>query len=175
MLLLDARRRSRRCDRITRQTKPKAHLPMKREQQNRVALLERLLPRIQIQESGCWIWTGAKSHGYGVLRIRRKNILVHRLMWELGNDRKIPGDLEPHHKCETSDCVRPSHLAIITHKQNILLSDCPAAKNSKKAQCSKGHRFTTENTLMYLRRRGKRTSWERICRACSHRRRERCA
>ncbi len=132
----------------------------------RIALIERILPRIKVQRNGCWIWTGAKSKGYGVLRRGRKNILVHRLLWVLGNNRKIPKKHEPHHRCETPSCVRPFHLKMMTHHDHLLISNGAAGLNARKRRCVRGHRFTPDNTILYKRHRTWGVGYERICRAC---------
>ena|SRR5215475_1233835 len=134
------------------------------------SLLERVFSKIKKNTSGCWIWTGAKSHGYGVVRIdgrKGMNVLVHRLMLGLPARSWKPGDLEPHHKCENPACVRPSHLKMVTHKENMLLSRTPAAHaNAMKRVCIRGHRFTPNNTILYHRIRATNSCMERICRKC---------
>jgi hypothetical protein len=55
-------------------------------------------------------------------------------------------------------CVNPDHLEIVTHRENILRSEAPAALNSRKTHCLNGHFFDEANTLVI---QGKRR-----CRAC---------
>jgi hypothetical protein len=132
--------------------------------------LERIFLQIKKAKSGCWIWTGAKSHGYAVIRMGHGkdgyNLLVHRVMLGFKRGSWKYGDLEPHHKCENPSCVRPSHLKMVSHRENILLGDSIASRNAKKERCDRGHLFTANNTILYERHRNKRISYERICRKC---------
>jgi hypothetical protein len=88
-------------------------------------VLERLLHRREISPSGCWLWTGALSDGYGVIRIteaphERRNAYVHRLALEvILGIRPAPG-AEVCHTCDTPACFRPDHLFVGTHWMNML-------------------------------------------------------
>ncbi|MFO7180891.1 MAG: HNH endonuclease signature motif containing protein [Pseudomonadota bacterium] len=71
----------------------------------------------------CWIWTGTKlQHGYGALDTRRhgKRIVIraHRFAWELTYG-PIPEGLHVLHECDNPSCVRPEHLHLGTHAQNM--------------------------------------------------------
>jgi hypothetical protein len=68
----------------------------------------------------CWLWAGAKNEaGYGVIRDGEKLALAHRvaLRLKLGVE-----DFEGFacHTCDTPACVRPEHLYIGTHEDNML-------------------------------------------------------
>lgn len=66
----------------------------------------------------CWEWTGAKTHGYGNLRLNYKSTRAHRLSWELTYG-EIPEGASVLHKCDNPGCVRPNHLFIGTQQDNI--------------------------------------------------------
>ncbi len=67
----------------------------------------------------CWVWNGAKTKdGYGIIGLRRKGKLAHRVSWEvhLGI---IPNGMEVAHTCDNPPCINPSHLFLATHKDNM--------------------------------------------------------
>jgi len=69
----------------------------------------------------CWIWTGAKhKFGYGRFTIEhRKTTTAHRMAWILTYGET---DLHVLHKCDNPPCVRPDHLFVGTHTDNM--RDC---------------------------------------------------
>jgi hypothetical protein len=47
--------------------------------------------------------------------------LVHRLTYEAANG-TVPKGLELHHLCEHRDCIRPDHMAPLTHAAHARVS-----------------------------------------------------
>jgi len=117
--------------------------------------------KIDLADDGCWIWTAAKTNGYGVVSIAGRLRRAHRVVYEalVG---PIPAGLEIDHLCRNRACVNPAHLEPVTGTENILRSTSPSATHARQTHCKLGHEFTPENT--YLRKRGHKT--ERFCRAC---------
>src|SRR3990167_3652620 len=73
----------------------------------------------KVDKSGdCWIWTGAKISGYPIFRVGNKLIRGHRYSWELCNG-KIPEGLFACHHCDNPSCVRPDHIFLGTHTDNM--------------------------------------------------------
>jgi hypothetical protein len=107
--------------------------------------------------SGCTVWLGATSNGYGITSIDGANRLAHRVSYELAKG-PIPAGLEIDHKCKVRCCINPDHLEPVTGWENNRRSGSPSAKNLVKTHCDHGHEFSTENTRLY---QGKR-----LCRAC---------
>lgn len=105
--------------------------------------------------SGCWLWTGATLRGYGLMRIKGKNLYAHRAMYE-ATVGPIPNGLSLDHLCRVRCCINPAHLEPVTNQENILRGE---NRNRQKTHCSKGHEFTPENT--YNGPKG------RTCRACN--------
>lgn len=79
---------------------------------------ERLWAKVTKSE-GCWIWNGAASGGYGQIKDPKgKNVGAHRAAYEEAHG-PIPEGLVVDHLCHSKLCVRPSHLQIVTQKQNM--------------------------------------------------------
>jgi hypothetical protein len=132
------------------------------------SLLDRLFRRVRFDESGCWLWQGAISSGYGQIGVGRlhhgnkRTVLVHRMAWTalVG---PIPPDLVLDHLCRTRHCCNPDHLELVTLAENKARGESLLAKNARKTHCKWGHEFTPENTVL-VRRPGKPDG--RHCRAC---------
>jgi len=100
----------------------------------------------KIDKSGdCWLWIGAcNKDGYGQLLVDRKPKSAHRIAWELENG-TIPDGMSVCHKCDTRNCVRPDHLFIGTHGDNI--RDC---YRKKRHPCVKGEYNADRNPSAVL-------------------------
>lgn len=73
-----------------------------------------------VQKSlGCWLWTGTLTKaGYGQLSVRGKSVLASRFAYGLLVG-EIPEGIWVLHKCDTPACVRPEHLYLGTHVENM--------------------------------------------------------
>ena len=72
--------------------------------------------------NNCIEFIGAKSNGYGVMKIpkQRKNVLVHRVVYCLHNNIDL-NDIKRFvvmHICDNPTCINPNHLKLGTHTDN---------------------------------------------------------
>lgn len=126
----------------------------------RVCTIKDVLARIHYTLY-CWEWRGSvSSSGYGVIGSRSRRKYAHRLLWEAYRG-PIPPGLELDHLCRNPLCVNPAHLEPVTHHENLLRGESPAAQNARKVFCNRGH-FD-----WYIRPDGK----GRLCRTCLRERR----
>ncbi len=113
--------------------------------------------------SGCWLWDGAASHGYGILGKKlgeKRTRLAHRLLYQItkGN---ISEELDLDHLCRNTFCVNPDHLEPVTHKENMRRGkqfDVGAVQRAR-THCPQGHEYTEKNTYT------SKTN-QRYCRSC---------
>jgi hypothetical protein len=123
---------------------------------------DRLLAGLIIDpDSDCVLWSGALgSKGYGSIKVAGKNLMTHRLAWELVNG-PIPAGLQIDHLCRVRHCANLSHMELVTSRVNTLRGVSESAVNAAKTHCKRGHPFDSENTRFT-------PQGHRICRICRH-------
>ena len=76
------------------------------------------LTRYTVNESGCWMWSGAiHKSGYGQIKWGGNSTVAHRVVYQLIKG-EIPKGLVLDHKCNVKLCVNPDHLEPVTFSIN---------------------------------------------------------
>lgn len=109
---------------------------------------KRFWAKVEIDwKSGCMLWCGATDGrgGYGKFKIGGRAVRAIRWVYALYS----PGRLRKHHKvmhaCDNPRCVRPDHLTIGTHRQNM-------RDMAKKGRVGgRGGRFITADDVDLIR------------------------
>lgn len=117
--------------------------------------------RLVEKTDGCWWWKGTKSFGYGKMTVKRdgkwRRLFAHRVSYELFRGELPPGFHACHH-CDNKRCVRPDHLFLGTHQDNIR-DYWSKFRKPQASHCRQGHPYDEANSYML---RGRR-----YCRRCN--------
>lgn len=82
------------------------------------------------------------NNGYGIFTIgqppHHHTVMAHRYAYVLMNG-PIPFDLDIDHLCKVRSCCEPSHMELVTHKENM-------ARREIANKCKKGHDLENNRT-----------------------------
>lgn len=122
----------------------------------------RLMRRVEISPSGCWLWRGVIDRGgYGLIHVGSRTdgtkgkALVHRLAYEVMVG-PIPDGKTIDHLCRVRNCVNADHLEAVSLAENILRGTSPAAIHARQTHCLRGHELPQK----------RRIDGARVCEEC---------
>lgn len=97
----------------------------------------RFWAKVEVDESGCWLWTASTNHGYGHFWVSPDvgKVYAHRYAYELLVG-PIPDGLEIDHLCKVRNCVNPEHLEPVTKEENWRRGDAPSAVAVREREVS---------------------------------------
>lgn len=116
---------------------------------------ERFWMKVRVLEDNhsCWEWVASKNKkGYGQFRIEPgvSPVKAHRAAW-LITEGSIPEGMVVMHQCDNPSCVRPSHLALGTHQDNM--DDMVRKGRQSNGPAVKGRRKLTDWQVKEIRSR----------------------
>lgn len=106
--------------------------------------------------SGCWIWMGSRTGGYGTLSWQGRAMRAHRVALELAGV-AVPDGWIPDHLCCVPSCVNPAHLEPVPFAENVRRGK---AMKAWPIYCKEGHRIGPGNIYIAAGRRAG-------CRVCA--------
>ena len=109
---------------------------------------KRIFAKISINNSTkCWNWRGSlDQQGYGMVWYKERCERIHRVLYAyfvepIPRGTKKREFAQIHHTCNNTTCCNPSHLKLVTQKENVLNGNSITSKNAKKTHCKHGHKF----------------------------------
>lgn len=112
----------------------------------KVPLIDRLMAKVIVTETGCWEFTGCLLKGYGQIGdgvTPRGTVLTHRASYEYHKGPIEPG-LHLDHLCRNPPCCNPDHLEPVTPRENFLRGVHRNAAAHAAGTCVEGHDQATE-------------------------------
>lgn len=95
--------------------------------------------------SSCWTWSGRiGDRGYGQFDDGDRTLRAHRVAWTLTRG-EIPAGMQVLHRCDNPACVRPDHLFLGTHDDNMRDMAAKGRQRGgrpRQERCGRGHHLT---------------------------------
>lgn len=116
-----------------------------------------------IKTEGCWNWTATgDTSGYGIFGAKSGTRAAHRIAYELLTG-TIPDGAEIDHTCHNRRCVNPTHLRVVTRKQNSENRNGAHSSNTTSGIRGVSWRPIQNRWRVQVRHNGK--SYSRLCRS----------
>ena len=157
---------------VTKHTCPRCAVEATRRyiERKRLGLLKpRLTPDQRFDSYTCYAgdciaWVGHSNDGrygaFALLRGKKRWVPAHRYAYIRARG-PIPDGMMLDHLCRNTFCVNPSHLEVVTARQNFERGRSPGilhAYHKSKTHCPHGHPYSGENLYQW--------KTYRYCRAC---------
>jgi hypothetical protein len=129
-------------------------------------LPERFWAKVDVDPTTeCWAWTGHRiPTGYGRVWVAGRQQFTHRFAFASlvgGLPDWTSTGLELDHLCRNRGCCNPSHLELVSHRENVLRGESIVVDHSRRTFCPRGHELAGENLRPSQIKRG----W-RNCQTC---------
>lgn len=123
--------------------------------------IERHERRREVSDSGCWLWTGARTAtGYGCTSYRNKPSTVHRAMYQAHHGIRLSTKQYVCHRCDVRNCYNPDHLFLGDQLANMHDSVMKGRHAEQLVtHCPRGHAYDGTNT-------SHKSDGSRACRIC---------
>lgn len=106
---------------------------------------DRLMERVFLTPDGCWLWKlSTNRDGYGQMKFDGRNLLAHRVAFEVFVG-PIPDGLHLDHLCRVRSCCNPEHLEPVSATENSRR----AWATRRRSTCPSGHPLTGDNRYIH--------------------------